>query len=101
MFFDYISVEKIIYGLHFYKVNAGSNTVSLFSVDPSDPALLKMIGQPASSGGEFPMSLAINSAGTQACVLNGVAKNGVRSVSCSHNCKSILTYVSQLHEHRP
>jgi len=62
-------------------VNSGSNTVSLFSVSPKDPAVLNSIGNPADSGGEFPMSLAINAAGTQACVLNGGAKNGVSCMS--------------------
>lgn len=36
-----------------------------------------MIGKPISSGGEFPVSLAVNKAGTQVCALNGGAVNGV------------------------
>jgi len=58
-------------------VNAGSNTLSIFSINPSDPAALTMIGKPVSSEGEFPMSLAINANGTQVCALNGGAINGV------------------------
>jgi hypothetical protein len=58
-------------------VNPGSNTVSMFSINPANPAKLKMVGGPVSSEGEFPMSVAINEAGTMVCVLNGGAVNGV------------------------
>jgi hypothetical protein len=37
-----------------------------------------MLGQPMSSGGEFPVSLAFNSAGDRLCVLNGGEVNGVK-----------------------
>jgi hypothetical protein len=56
----------------------GSNTVSLFAINPTQPSSLKMVGQPMSSGGEFPMSLAFNAAGNRLCVLNGGAVNGVK-----------------------
>ncbi|KDR79513.1 hypothetical protein GALMADRAFT_223700 [Galerina marginata CBS 339.88] len=58
-------------------INPGSNTVSMFSINPNNPANLKMVGHPASSEGEFPMSVAINAKGTMVCVLNGGAVNGV------------------------
>ncbi|TDL19074.1 hypothetical protein BD410DRAFT_727624 [Rickenella mellea] len=58
-------------------VNPGSNTVSMFSIDPNDPSSLTLVGTPADSQGEFPMSLAFNKAGTMACVLNGGKVNGV------------------------
>ncbi|KAI0342855.1 hypothetical protein BDW22DRAFT_1329877 [Trametopsis cervina] len=58
-------------------VNAGSNTVSLFSIDPKNPINIKLIGQPVSSEGEFPLSLAFNKDGSRACVLNGGAVNNV------------------------
>ncbi|KAI0368860.1 hypothetical protein BV20DRAFT_947363 [Pilatotrama ljubarskyi] len=58
-------------------VNAGSNTVSLFSIDPKTPTNIKPIGGPVSSEGEFPMSLAFNSHGSRLCVLNGGTVNGV------------------------
>jgi len=60
-------------------VNPGSNTISLFSIDPANPTNLKMIGKPVGSGGEFPVSLAINKAGDSVCALNG---GEVNSVSC-------------------
>jgi len=62
-------------------VNAGSNTVSLFSINRADPALLKIIGAPVNSGGDFPMSVAINNPGKQLCVLNGGANSGVSCFS--------------------
>ncbi|KAJ7907905.1 hypothetical protein B0H13DRAFT_1715656 [Mycena leptocephala] len=58
-------------------VNAGSNTVSVFSIDLLNPGRLSMIGKPVSSGGEFPTSLAINKAGTRVCVVNAGKVNGV------------------------
>ncbi|KAJ8469805.1 hypothetical protein ONZ51_g8741 [Trametes cubensis] len=58
-------------------VNAGSNTVSLFSIDSRTPTNINQIGDVVSSEGEFPMSLAFNAAGTQLCVLNGGQVNGV------------------------
>ncbi|KAL1944976.1 hypothetical protein VTO73DRAFT_2596 [Trametes versicolor] len=58
-------------------VNAGSNTVSLFSIDPNAPTNINRIGEPVSSEGEFPMSLAFTSDGSRLCVLNGGTVNGV------------------------
>jgi hypothetical protein len=58
-------------------VNAGSNTVTLYAIDTADPAQIQVLGQPMFSGGDFPMSVAINVPGNQLCVLNGGAKNGV------------------------
>ncbi|KAJ7650248.1 hypothetical protein FB45DRAFT_13632 [Roridomyces roridus] len=58
-------------------VNAGSNTVSLFSIDPKNPTALQLIGKPVGSGGEFPVSLAFNKAGSMLCALNGGFVNGV------------------------
>lgn len=58
-------------------VNPGSNTISLFSVDPKNAASLKKVGDPIGSGGEFPVSLAFNKAGNMLCALNGGEVNGV------------------------
>ncbi|KAJ7126021.1 hypothetical protein C8R44DRAFT_702369 [Mycena epipterygia] len=62
-------------------VNAGSNTVTVFAINPLNPASLSMIGKPVSSGGEFPTSLAINKAGNRVCVVNGGKINGVSCYS--------------------
>lgn len=53
----------------------------MFSIDPKDPVNIQQIGQPVGSGGEFPMSLAINKDGNTVCVLNGGSVNGVKCVS--------------------
>jgi 6-phosphogluconolactonase (cycloisomerase 2 family) len=58
--------------------NAGSHTVSLFSIDPNTPSDLKSVGPPMSSGGEFPMSVAFTSDGTALCALNAGAMDGVQ-----------------------
>ncbi|TFK84607.1 hypothetical protein K466DRAFT_496274, partial [Polyporus arcularius HHB13444] len=58
-------------------VNAGSNTVALFSINPKEPTDIKPLGDVVSSEGEFPISVAFNSKGTQFCVLNGGLVNGV------------------------
>ncbi|KAJ7707686.1 hypothetical protein B0H17DRAFT_1325460 [Mycena rosella] len=58
-------------------VNAGSNTLSVFNIDPTNPTNLEMIGKPVGSGGEFPVSLAINKAGNMVCTVNGGFVNGV------------------------
>ncbi|KAF5382218.1 hypothetical protein D9615_004362 [Tricholomella constricta] len=60
-------------------VNAGSNTLSVFRINPNDPTDVRQIGKPVGSGGEFPVSLAINNAGNIVCSLNG---GEVNSVSC-------------------
>ncbi|KAF8625254.1 hypothetical protein AX15_005477 [Amanita polypyramis BW_CC] len=67
-------------------VNAGSNTVTAFEINPNKPSELKMLGRPVYSGGNFPISVAINKAGDMVCALNTGIINGV---SCfrldSHN----------------
>ncbi|KAL1941315.1 hypothetical protein VTO73DRAFT_7527 [Trametes versicolor] len=58
-------------------VNAGSDTVSLFKIDPRKPTNITPLGDPVSSEGEFPSSVAFNADGSRLCVLNGGAINGV------------------------
>ncbi|KAJ3795272.1 hypothetical protein GGU11DRAFT_242303 [Lentinula aff. detonsa] len=58
-------------------VNPGSGTVSLFSINPSDPSNLTLIGEPAGSGGQWPTSVTFNKAGDTVCTLNGGEINGV------------------------
>ncbi|KAF8638335.1 hypothetical protein AX17_002355 [Amanita inopinata Kibby_2008] len=57
--------------------NAGSDTISLFAIDSSDPTRLTLIGKPAPSGGDFPVSTAFNAAGDKVCALNSGTRNGV------------------------
>ena len=53
----------------------------MFSINPSEPAKLKMVGQPVSTGGEFPVSITISKQTGQVCVLNGGTVNGVKFVT--------------------
>ena len=53
----------------------------MFKIDPDNPAQLTMVGSPVSSGGKFPLSIAINVQGTVVCVLNGGMINGVKYVA--------------------
>jgi hypothetical protein len=57
-----------------------------------------MIGQPMSTGGEFPMSLTFNKAGSQLCVLNGGQVNGVKcfTVDAKNGLKGISNTVRSL-----
>ena len=41
-------------------VNAGSNTLSLFKIDPADPTKLTKVGNDADTLGEFPVSVAFS-----------------------------------------
>lgn len=40
-----------------FTINAGSNTVVMFNIDPQDPTNLKMVGSPADTMGEVPVSV--------------------------------------------
>lgn len=79
-------------------VNAGSNTVQLFNIDPLQPTMLTAVGAPVASGGklsfpenrasiktppllgDFPASVAIDNAGKRLCVLNGGLEHNVQYV---------------------
>ncbi|KAF8208222.1 hypothetical protein K438DRAFT_1713053 [Mycena galopus ATCC 62051] len=58
-------------------VNAGSDTASVFQIDFQNPAFIRMIGQPISTQGNFPL-IATSSTNTgNVCVLNAGQTNGV------------------------
>ncbi|KAI9664141.1 MAG: hypothetical protein M1829_006008 [Trizodia sp. TS-e1964] len=64
-------------------VNAGSNTVSLFKIDETDATKLTLLGTPADTLGEFPVSVALSSSLKMACVANTGAKDGIACFSTS------------------
>lgn len=64
-----------------FVTNAGSNTLSVLSVDKSDPAKLELLGEPMSTNGEFPVSVAVSSDLKIACVANGGAVAGMSCAS--------------------
>lgn len=55
----------------------------MFSISSTDPTQLTMIGQPANTLGEFPVSVALSTKLSQACVANSGAKAGI---SCFTMC---------------
>ncbi|KAK2460278.1 hypothetical protein APHAL10511_007667 [Amanita phalloides] len=78
-------------------VNAGSDTISAFSVSESDPISLQRLGSPVWSKGEFPASIAFNRKGDVLCVLNTGFVNGV---SCFKVDKTEgLTYIPNTTRH--
>ncbi|KZW01918.1 hypothetical protein EXIGLDRAFT_666077 [Exidia glandulosa HHB12029] len=64
-------------GSNVFAVNPGSNTIAMFTMDAADPTKLTMVGQPVSSQGEFPQSIAIHPTSGNICVLNGGKVNNV------------------------
>jgi hypothetical protein len=75
--FSQASVKVV--GKTLVAVNAGSHTATMFNIDETNPAMIKMAGAPAWSGGEFPVSSTISKVNGDVCVLNSGATN---SVSC-------------------
>ena len=67
---------KVVSNLLFV-VNAGSNSLTMFTIDPQHPTTLKMIGQPGATGGDFPTSVAASSILNTACVAHTGAKSGI------------------------
>ncbi|KAH8895458.1 hypothetical protein GQ53DRAFT_50910 [Thozetella sp. PMI_491] len=67
-------------GSSLFAVNAGSNTLTMFAIDPQDPTKLTMVGQPAAVSGEFPVTVAASAKNSLVCVGSTGAKAGV---SCS------------------
>jgi hypothetical protein len=63
-----------------FAVNAGSNTVSMLSIDPQNPTKLTVIGEAAALPGQFPNSVAASSKNKLVCVATTGSENGV---SCS------------------
>ena len=77
---------------------AGSNTVSLFTIDPRKPTNITPLGDPISSEGQFPQSVAFNSDGSRLCVLNGGAVNGVKYVLIVCQCATVRVRVLTTHK---
>ncbi|MCJ1476467.1 hypothetical protein MMC13_005133 [Lambiella insularis] len=69
---------------YLFTVNPGSNTVSMFSINKDDPTDLCLVGEPASTLGEFPTSVAYSSHLKTVCAVSGGAINGVTCFSVDH-----------------
>ncbi|KAL1855004.1 hypothetical protein Plec18170_004416 [Paecilomyces lecythidis] len=82
-------------GQYLFAVNAGSNTLSMLSIDEQDPTKLTMIGEPAAVPGEFPNTVAASTKNKMVCVGSTGAKAGV---SCSSFSKAGLGKMDGLRE---
>ncbi|KAJ4556003.1 hypothetical protein HRR78_001661 [Exophiala dermatitidis] len=72
-------------GNHLFAVNAGSNTLTMLSIDPQNPTQLAMVGQPVNLPGEFPNTVAASIRHRLVCVGTTGAANGVSSSRFSRN----------------
>jgi hypothetical protein len=76
-------------GNFLFVVNPGSNTLSMFNIDPANPTDFRLAGLPVDTSGEFPVSVAFDPSTNHTCVVNGGAVN---TVSCfSANAQTGLT----------
>ncbi|OTB02084.1 hypothetical protein M426DRAFT_265184 [Hypoxylon sp. CI-4A] len=76
-----------IAGNHLFAVNAGSNSLSMFSISKEDPTKLTMVGQPAPVPGEFPNTVAASAKNKLACV---GATGAVAGITCASFSKAGL-----------
>ena len=53
--------QRLTMRQYLFAVNAGSNSVSMFAIDPFNPLHPTLVGKPADTLGEFPVSLAYSS----------------------------------------
>ena len=72
-------------------VNSGSNTISMFRISARDPTKLQMVGQPADTMGDFPVSVAFSRKNKIACAANTGARAGL---ACFKVGKAGLTPIS-------
>ncbi|KUJ20110.1 uncharacterized protein LY89DRAFT_682894 [Mollisia scopiformis] len=79
----FVQDAVVVSGDYLFTVNAGSNTVSMFTIDPTNPWQPKLLST-ASSQGEFPVSITYSAALKTACVVNGGAIAGVSCYSVDH-----------------
>jgi hypothetical protein len=66
-----------------FAVNAGSNTVTMFAIDPLHPTRLTMLGRPVSVPGDFPNTVGASLKNQLLCVGASGAKSGVACASFS------------------
>jgi len=66
-------------GNNLFVVNPGSDTISMFAINPKQPTSIKQVGVAVSSQGQFPVSVAFNKVANTLCSLNG---GEINSVSC-------------------
>lgn len=58
----------IVVGTNLFTVNAGDNTVSIFSINDNDPTKLTLLGTPEKVPGDFPVTVAASALNRLVCV---------------------------------
>ncbi|EFQ35956.1 uncharacterized protein GLRG_11100 [Colletotrichum graminicola M1.001] len=66
-----------IAGNSLFAVNAGSNTLSMFAINQSDPTRLTMVGQPVAIPAQFPNTVAASDKNKIVCVGSSGAVSGI------------------------
>lgn len=66
-------------------VNAASNSVSIFSISWEDPTKLTLLGSPAGTNGDFPVTIGVSESLGMACVGHSGVLSGVSCASYSSN----------------
>jgi hypothetical protein len=77
-------------GNNLFAVNAGSNTLAMFTIDPVNPTKLRMVGEPLSIPGEFPTTVAASKEKRLVCVGTTGAVAGVSCASFSKHGMSVM-----------
>ncbi|EPS36128.1 hypothetical protein H072_10394 [Dactylellina haptotyla CBS 200.50] len=67
----------IVVDEYLFTVNAGSNSVTMFRIDRSDPCKLTQVGKVVTSHGDLPVSLAYSKKLKTLCVANSGDRSGV------------------------
>lgn len=70
-------------GTNIFAVNAGSNTLSMLTIDAADPTKLTLVGEPVSLPGEFPNTVAASAKHSLVCVGTTGAVAGISCASFS------------------
>ncbi|KAF3930542.1 hypothetical protein ABW19_dt0202660 [Dactylella cylindrospora] len=71
----------IVSGEYLFTVNAGSNSVTMFSINPDSPSDITKVGEPADTIGDFPVALAYSPEIKTLCTVNAGALDGVTCFS--------------------
>ena len=72
-----------------FVVNAGSDSLSLFTIDPAFPTSIALVGTEP-SGFDYPVAIALNPARALACVTHGGVVNGIRCFDYSSGVLAVI-----------
>ncbi|KAI4100785.1 MAG: hypothetical protein L6R37_005277 [Teloschistes peruensis] len=79
-----ISQDSVVVWQDFlFTTNAGDNTLSMFWINPNDPLHPQLVGQPAPTLGQTPVSVAYSPQHRMACATNGGSQSGVACFTVS------------------